>query len=79
MIRKDPKYVGRAKTVREFERARLKGDEKTAMEYFSILEKAGIFVPKDRLMNHTGIGSVLYANGLVTAVPVNMQQAAKKS
>lgn len=31
------------------------------MEYFSILEKAGIFVPKDRLMNHTGIGSVLYA------------------
>ena len=61
LIRKDPKYVGRAKTVREFERARLKGDEKTAMEYFSILEKAGIFVPKDRLMNHTGIGSVLYA------------------
>ena len=53
--------MGRAKTVREFERARLKGDEKTAMEYFSILEKAGIFVPKDRLMNHTGIGSVLYA------------------
>jgi aconitate hydratase len=61
LIRKDPKYVGRAKAVREYERARLAGDKAKAMEYFNILKKAGIAVDEDRLMKHTGIGSVLYA------------------
>lgn len=61
LIRKDPAYVGRAKEAREFERARLAGDTKTAGEFYKILESLGVQTPVEELMQNTGIGSILYA------------------
>jgi len=63
LLRKDPKYVGRAKAAQAYEKARLAGDRKTAEAFYAPLEHAGIDVDKDldTLMETTGIGSVLYA------------------
>ncbi len=63
LLRKDPKYVGRAKAAQAYEKARLAGDRKTAEAFYAPLEHVGIDVDKDldTLMETTGIGSVLYA------------------
>ena len=64
LLRKDPKYVGRAKAAQAYEKARLAGDKKTAEAFYAPLKNAGVDVEKDldTLMETTGIGSVLYAN-----------------
>jgi len=63
LLRKDPKYVGRAKDAQAYEKARLSGDRKTAAEFYAPLKNVGIDVDKnlDTLLATTGIGSVLYA------------------
>ncbi len=63
LLRKDPKYVGRAKAAQAYEKARLAGDRKTAEAFYAPLEHVGIDVDKnlDTLLATTGIGSVLYA------------------
>lgn len=63
LLRKDPKYVGRAKDAQVYEKARLAGDRKTAAEFYAPLKNVGIDVDKDldTLLATTGIGSVLYA------------------
>ena len=61
LIRKDPKYVGRAKAAQEYEKARLAGDSAKAGEFYQVLQAAGITTPVEELMQTTGIGSVLYA------------------
>ena len=61
LIRKDPNYVGNAKAVREYERARLAQDGAKAGEYYAVLAQAGIKTPVAELAQTTGIGSVLYA------------------
>ena len=63
LLRKDPKYVGRAKAAQAYEKARLAGDRKTAEGFYAPLKQVGIDVDKDldTLMKTTGIGSVLYA------------------
>lgn len=63
LLRKDPKYVGRAKDAQAYEKARLAGDKGTAAKFYSVLKAAGVDVDKDldSLMKTTGIGSILYA------------------
>ena len=61
LIRKDPKYVGRAKAAQEYEKARLAGDSAKAGEFYQVLKAAGVDTSVDELMKTTGIGSVLYA------------------
>lgn len=61
LIRKDPNYVGIAKAVRDYERARLSRDETKVREYYKVLNKIGISKNIKELMDTTGIGSVLYA------------------
>ena len=38
LIRKDPKYVGRAKAAQEYEKARLAGDSAKAGEFYQVLQ-----------------------------------------
>ncbi len=59
LSRKDPGYVGRAKTVRALERAREAGQQPEALvqDAYAKLAAAGIAVDAAR----TGIGSMLYA------------------
>lgn len=61
LIRKDPGYVGRAKEIREYERARLSGDSAAAEPFYTPLRALGINTPVEELMRTTGIGSILYA------------------
>ena len=61
LIRKDPKYVGRAKAAQEYEKARLAGDSAKAGEFYQVLQAAGVTTSLEELMQTTGIGSVLYA------------------
>ena len=65
LIRKDPNYVGNAKAVQVFEKARLAGDAEKAKEYYKTLGAVGIDADDPQvladLMHSTGIGSVLYA------------------
>lgn len=61
LIRKDPEYVGRAKAVQAYEKARLAGDRTKAAEFYQILKTAGVDTSIEELMETTGIGSVLYA------------------
>lgn len=61
LIRKDPEYVGRAKRIREYERARIAGNNIMAEEYYAPLRIIGVTAPVNELMKTTGIGSVLYA------------------
>ena len=61
LIRKDPQYVGRAKSAQEFEKARAAGDKEKAGEFYQVLKAAGVGTSVDELMKTTGIGSVLYA------------------
>ena len=39
LIRKDPKYVGRAKAAQEYEKARLAGDSAKAGEFYQVLHQ----------------------------------------
>ena len=61
LIRKDPQYVGRAKSAQEFEKARAAGDKEKAGEFDQVLKAAGVGTSVDELLTTTGIGSVLYA------------------
>lgn len=63
LLRKDPSYVGKAKAVQQYEKARLSGDKATAAKFYAVLEKVGVPVEQelDSLLKTTGIGSVLYA------------------
>lgn len=63
LLRKDPKYVGRAKDAQAYEKARLAGDKETAAKFYGVLKAVGVDVDKDldTLMKTTGIGSILYA------------------
>ena len=63
LLRKDPKYVGRAKDAQAYEKARLAGDKATAEKFYDVLKAVGVDVDKDldSLMKTTGIGSILYA------------------
>ena len=61
LIRKDPQYVGRAKSAQEFEKARAAGDKEKAGVFYQVLKAAGVGTSVDELMKTTGIGSVLYA------------------
>ncbi len=63
LLRKDPKYVGRAKDAQAYEKARLAGDKETAAKFYGALKAVGVDVDKDldTLMKTTGIGSILYA------------------
>ena len=61
LIRKDPNYVGKAKSVQEYETARRVGDAAKAGVAYEVLKKVGVNTPVDELMKTTGIGSVLYA------------------
>ena len=61
LIRKDPAYVGNAKAVQVYEKARRDGDRERAAEYYSVLKAAGITAPVEELTETTGIGTVLYA------------------
>ena len=61
LIRKDPQYVGRAKEVREYERARVAGDRDAAAPFYAPLHAIGIDTSVEELIRTTGIGSVLYA------------------
>jgi aconitate hydratase len=56
LSRKDPAYVGRAKAVRERERARLEGQN--AGEYQALSALVG----RELNAQNTGIGSVVFAN-----------------
>lgn len=63
LLRKDPKYVGRAKDAQSYEKARLAGEAEKAEKFYKVLQRVGINVEKElsTLMKTTGIGSVLYA------------------
>lgn len=61
LIRKDPNYVGKAKDIQEYEKARLAGDVSKASEIYQVLKAAGVETSLEELMETTGIGSVLYA------------------
>ena len=61
LIRKDPEYVGKAKAVQVYEKARVAGDAAKAAEIYEVLKAAGVNAPVEELMKTTGIGSVLYA------------------
>ena len=61
LIRKDPAYVGNAKAVQAYEKARRSGDREKAAEYYAVLKAAGIQTPVEELIETTGIGTVLYA------------------
>ncbi len=61
LIRKDPKYVGRAKAAREFERARVAGKISEVAPFYEALRNIGVDTSVEKLMKTTGIGSVLYA------------------
>ena len=61
LIRKDPQYVGRAKEVREYERARVAGDRDAVAPFYAPLHAIGIDTSVEELIRTTGIGSVLYA------------------
>ena len=78
LIRKDPKYVGRAKAAQEYEKARLAGDSAKAGEFYQVLQAAGITTPVEELMQTTGIGSVLYANVRVMVLPASTRQVARR-
>ncbi len=61
--RKDPQYVPNAKKAQVYEKARLAGDSAKAAEFYSVLSAVGIDVQGElpKLMESTGLGSVLYA------------------
>mgnify|MGYP000950390321 CR=1 FL=1 len=61
LIRKDPKYVGRAKAIQACETARRTGDYAKAAEAYGVLKFIGITESAEELAQTTGIGSVLYA------------------
>lgn len=61
LIRKDPEYVGKAKAVQVYEKARVAGDAAKTAEIYEVLKAAGVDTPVEELMKTTGIGSVLYA------------------
>ena len=61
LIRKDPEYVGRAKAVQVYEKARIAGDTQKTAEIYQVLKAAGVNAPTEELMKTTGIGSILYA------------------
>ena len=61
LSRRDPGYAGRAKAVREYERARAAGDAGAAGAFYAPLKALGIETPAEELMRTTGIGTVLYA------------------
>lgn len=61
LIRKDPKYVGRAKAIQACETARRTGDYAKAAEAYRVLKFIGITESAEELAQTTGIGSVLYA------------------
>ncbi len=61
LIRKDPQYVGRAKSAQEYEKARLAGDLAKAGEAYAVLKAVGVDVSAEELAKTTGLGSVLYA------------------
>ena len=61
LIRKDPNYVGNAKKIQAYEKARLEGDAAMCEEAYKVLKAVGIDAPAGELMKTTGIGSVLYA------------------
>lgn len=60
LIRKDPKYVGRAKDIQSFEKGRLINDIDKVKEFYGALSALGIDFSKE-LLETTGIGSLLYA------------------
>ena len=61
LIRKDPEYVGKAKAVQVYEKARVAGDAAKTAEIYEVLKAVGVDTPVEELMKTTGIGSVLYA------------------
>ena len=61
LIRKDPQYVGRAKSAQEYEKARLAGDLAKAGEAYAVLKAVGVDASAEELAKTTGLGSVLYA------------------
>lgn len=61
LIRKDPAYVGNAKAVQVYEKARINGDRNKTAEFYRVLKSAGVETPVEELMRNTGIGTVLYA------------------
>lgn len=61
LIRKDPAYVGNAKAVQVYEKARINGDQNKTAEFYRVLKSAGVETPVEELMGNTGIGTVLYA------------------
>lgn len=61
LIRKDPAYVGNAKAVQVYEKARINGDRNKTAEFYRVLKSAGVETPVEELMGNTGIGTVLYA------------------
>ncbi len=61
LIRKDPAYVGNAKAVQVYEKARINGDRNKTAEFYRVLKRAGVETPVEELMGNTGIGTVLYA------------------
>ncbi len=61
LSRKDPAYVGRAKAVQTFEKARLKGEDISKGALAPVFEKIKEINPSADIKN-IGIGSVVYAN-----------------
>lgn len=61
LIRKDPAYVGNAKAMQVYEKARINGDRNKTAEFYRVLKSAGVETPVEELMGNTGIGTVLYA------------------
>lgn len=61
LIRKDPDYVGKAKDVQKYEKARINGDLDIVADYYEVFKDIGIDEPLEKLMETTGIGSLLYA------------------
>ncbi len=61
LSRKDPAYVGRAKDVQKFEKAREAGEDTTAGELAPVFAKIREINPAVNAKN-VGIGSVVYAN-----------------
>ena len=61
LIRKDPEYVGKAKAVQVYEKARVAGDAAKTAEIYEVLKAVGVDTPVEELMKTSGIGSVLYA------------------
>lgn len=61
LIRKDPAYVGNAKAVQVYEKARINGDRNKTAKFYRVLKSAGVETPVEELMGNTGIGTVLYA------------------